>query len=59
MGENSVAIVKMPSNFRSGKGAVTEAAIRVAILRALYISLLSVLRCCWSRGDLRTSFSLV
>ena len=34
-GERSVVIVKMPSNFRSGYGAVTEAETRV---RTLFIS---------------------
>lgn len=33
MGESSVVIVKMPSNLRSGKGAVTEAEMRARTLR--------------------------
>ncbi len=32
MGESSVITVKMPSNFRSGKGAVTEAEMRARTL---------------------------
>lgn len=31
-GESSVVMVKMPSNFRSGRGAVMEAEIRVRTL---------------------------
>lgn len=32
MGENSVVMLKMPSNLRSGKGAATEQEMRVATL---------------------------
>lgn len=32
MGERSVVMVKMPSNLRSGKGAVTEAEMRAMTL---------------------------
>lgn len=35
MGESSVVIVKMPSNFRSGKGWVTSADIRARTLGVL------------------------
>lgn len=33
MGESSVVMVKMPSNLRSGKGAVIEAVVRARILK--------------------------
>ena len=35
MGESSVEMVKMPSNFRSGRGVVMEAEMRVRTLFAV------------------------
>ncbi len=35
MGESSVVMVKMPSNLRSGKGAVMEAVVRARTLASV------------------------
>lgn len=42
MGENSVVMLKIPSNLRSGKGAATEQEMRVATLQSRSVSGLGI-----------------